>query len=264
MYAFDATDGHQIWRTVMLGEYYFNSPPTAYKGMVYTGGAGVGGYVYGVRETDGAVLWQESVLNGSNSSPAVTSGGVYVSYPCPQTYKFAPLTGFYLWHWNGPCEGGGGSTPVLYQGLLYVRDALFISKYDNALVFNSTSGTVASYFNSYFVPVFWNGTAFYSQATGLTAVSLTSGKTVWSAAPPSGDSYSISPIVVNGILYIGTKLGTLLGYKSGTGVQAVSIPMGAPMKGDDLAIETTPLAGLGAAQGLLVVPASSYLVALAP
>lgn len=263
MYAFDATNGHQIWSTVMPGEYSFSSPPATYRGMVYTGGAGVGGYVYGVREKDGNVLWQNSVQNGDNSSPAVDSGGVYVSYVCPQTYKFAPLNGFYVWHWSGPCEGGGGSTPVIYKNRLYVRDLLFNSTY-NGQVFNTTSGTVVSYYNSHFAPAFWNGTAFYSQTNGLMAVNLTTGNTAWSAAPPSGDSYSISPIVVNGVLYIGTKLGTLLGYKSGTGVQAVSIPMGAPINGDDLAIQSTPLAGLGAAQGLLVVPASSYLVALAP
>jgi hypothetical protein len=263
MYAFDVTDGHQIWNTALPGETSFSSPPTAYNGIVYTGGAGVGGYVYGVRESDGAVLWEDAVENGDNSSPAVDASGVYVSYACPQTYKFDLVTGFYIWHSSGGCEGGGGSTPVLYRSLLYVRE-LYLNNNYNAEVFNSSNGAVVSYFNSHFAPVFWKDTAFYSQPTAITAVNLTSGNTVWSAAPPSGDSYSISPIVVNGTLYIGTQLGTLLGYDSSTGVQVESIPMGAPITGDDLAIPETPLAGLGAAEGLLVVPASSRLVALGP
>jgi hypothetical protein len=36
-------------------------------------------------------------------------GGVYVSYACPQTYGFDALKGGLMWHYAGPCEGGGGS-----------------------------------------------------------------------------------------------------------------------------------------------------------
>jgi outer membrane protein assembly factor BamB len=122
MAAYAAKDGHQIWTTILTNQYVYSSPPTALNGMVYTGGAGSGGTVYAVSQKDGTVVWTGSVENGDDSSPAVTATGVYVSYACPQTYRFDPTTGNLIWHFSGECEGGGGATPVLYRGLLYVRD----------------------------------------------------------------------------------------------------------------------------------------------
>ncbi|MGH8337705.1 MAG: PQQ-binding-like beta-propeller repeat protein, partial [Gammaproteobacteria bacterium] len=85
MFAFSAKDGHQVWSTELPGQYLFTSAPTARNGMVYTGGAGTGGTVYGVKERNGQVVWTAAVENGDSSAPAVTSDGVYVSYACPQT-----------------------------------------------------------------------------------------------------------------------------------------------------------------------------------
>jgi hypothetical protein len=55
-------------------------------------------------------------MNGDQSGPVVTSTGVYVSYARDQTYDFAPMTGNLIWHHSTFCEGGGGRTPVLYNG----------------------------------------------------------------------------------------------------------------------------------------------------
>ena len=133
MFAYDAASGRQLWSMALPGQYMFNSPPTALNGIVYTGGAGTGGTIYAVRESDGKLLWNGAVMNGDDSSPAVSSNGVYVSYACPQTYRFGPTTGSQAWHYSGPCEGGGGSTPVLYQGSLYVRDS-FINSHNGAVL----------------------------------------------------------------------------------------------------------------------------------
>ena len=91
-------------------------------GIVYTSGAGDGGTVYAVRESDGTLLWTQEVENGDDSAPAVTSDGVYVSYACPQTYKFNPTSGDLIWHFSGQCEGGGGESVAIYNGQVYVRD----------------------------------------------------------------------------------------------------------------------------------------------
>jgi outer membrane protein assembly factor BamB len=117
MFAFDERTGKKLWSTFAGAP--FTSPPTAASGIVYTSS---NGKVYAFDETTGSLKWTASVENGDDSSPAVTQNGVYVSYACPQTYDFDPSNGKLLWHFAGPCEGGGGSTPVIYNGLLYVED----------------------------------------------------------------------------------------------------------------------------------------------
>lgn len=261
LYAFDANDGHTIWTSILPGQYFFTAPPTARNGIVYTSGAGLGGTMYAVRETDGALLWNGSVMNGDNSSPVVTSAGVYVSYVCPQTYKFAPTTGKLLWHYSGPCEGGGGATPVLSNGRLYVRDWSASSGH-NGDILNSATGAVVGNFDSSFAPAVVGGTAFYVKTSGLTAVNTTTGKTVWTAVPANGDTYSTPPIVVNGTVYVGSASGYLLGYKSGTGKAAVSMNMGYPISAFETGSVGSPESGLSAGQSILVVPASTHVIAL--
>jgi outer membrane protein assembly factor BamB len=122
MEAFDGATGNPLWSVNLSGQSSFSSPPTAVNGIVYTGGAGSGGTVYAVEETNGAVLWTMPVENGDSSSPAVTQGKVFVSYACPQSYAFNAVSGQQLWHYNSCCEGGGGATPVVHAEQVYVRD----------------------------------------------------------------------------------------------------------------------------------------------
>ena len=76
--AFDAATGSITWSMQLPGQYSFSSAPTAANGIVYTGGAGSGGTLYAVRESDGHLLWTSFVENGDDSSPAVDATGVYV------------------------------------------------------------------------------------------------------------------------------------------------------------------------------------------
>ncbi|MGA2019724.1 MAG: PQQ-binding-like beta-propeller repeat protein [Candidatus Sulfotelmatobacter sp.] len=259
IFAFAASDGHEVWSANMAGQYSFSSSPTALNGVVYTGGAGDGGTVYAVSEKNGETLWTGSVENGDSSNPAVTASGVYVSYACPQTYRFNPKTGKQAWHYSGPCEGGGGETVAVYDGLVYVRDLLDNYPTDGITLSASTGGVVGG-FNSEYMPAFLGKTAFYTEADTLTAVNLSTGDTLWTAVASAGETYSCSPIVVNGVVYTGTSTGNLIGYRSATGKQVVSMNVGETIScGEYFPI---PQAGMGAGQGLLVVPAGSQVVAL--
>jgi outer membrane protein assembly factor BamB len=122
LWAFDAASGHQYWEEQLPPQTQFSSLPTAYGGVVYVGGSGTSGTLYAVNETDGTILWRNDVLNGDNSSPAVTATGVYVTYAEDQDYDFS-LGGTLVWHdTDDGFEGGGGRTPAYYDGNLYVRD----------------------------------------------------------------------------------------------------------------------------------------------
>lgn len=259
IFAFAASDGHEVWSANLAGQYSFSSSPTALNGIVYTGGAGVGGTVYAVSESNGETLWTASVENGDSSNPAVTANGVYVSYACPQTYRFNPKTGVQAWHYSGQCEGGGGETAAVYAGLVYVRNVFDYYSTDG-ITLSAATGALVGGFNSLYMPAFLGKTAFYTEADTLTAVSLSTGSTLWTAVASAGETYSCSPVVVNGVVYTGTSTGKLIGYGNTTGKKIVSMQIGSTIScGEYFAI---PQAGMGAGQGLLVVPAGSQVVAL--
>jgi outer membrane protein assembly factor BamB len=255
MKAFDAATGALLWSVSLPFQYSFTSPPTATRGVVYTGGAGSGGTLYAVDEASGAVLWMEGVENGDHSSPALSGGHVFVSYACPQSYGFKASNGQNLWHYTGSCEGGGGATPVVNAGKVYVRDVFFQTT--NGLILDANTGAELGGFNSDRPPAFVKNIGLYLQTGTLLGVDTSSGTVLWSFA---GDGGLVSaPVVVNRTIYIGSSSGILYGLNT-HGRQVWRAQVGAPIPAPDEhnAFLTT---GLGAGDGLLVVPAGSILAA---
>jgi outer membrane protein assembly factor BamB len=255
MEAFDATTGVPDWSVQLPKQYVFSSPPTATGGLVYTGGAGSGGTLYAVDESTGAVVWTGSVMNGDNSSPAVSSGGVYVSYACGQTYDFAPLSGSLSWHVNTPCEGGGGKTPVLANGRVYVRDAQYPAVYD------ANTGSLLGPFVSAGPAPAVSSSNVYDQETGtLTASGVPTGSpTIWSF---TGDgTLSSAPLVAGDDVFVAGTSGNVYALSAVTGSVAWSANAGAGIAAPDEQNVSQPLTGLAESGGLLVVPAGSTLVA---
>jgi outer membrane protein assembly factor BamB len=253
MKAFDAASGSLLWSVNLPGQYAFTSPPTATNGIVFTGGAGTGGTVYAVDETNGAVLWTMPVENGDSSSPAVILGSVFVSYACPQTYAFNTVTGQERWHRSSCCEGGGGATPVVHAAQLYVRES-YCTPGISGLVLNANTGTLIRGFNSDQAPAFVGTLALLLQNGTLRGVNAQTGQVLWSFAGDGG--LTSAPLVVNQTIYIGSSSGTLFGLNT-SGQQIWSTQVGAPIPSPDEGIFTT---GLGAGDGLLVVPTQSTLV----
>jgi outer membrane protein assembly factor BamB len=255
MTAFDAATGTVLWSVSLPGQSSFTSPPTAVNGVVFTCNAGTGGTVYAVNETNGAVVWTMPVENGDHSSPAVVLGSVFVSYACPQSYAFDATNCQQLWHHDSCCEGGGGKTPVVHAGQVYVRDDF--CDQTSGLVLDAATGTVTGGFDSDVPPAFVGNLAVYLQSGTLRGVDLPSGQLLWSFA---GDGVLQSaPVIVNQTIYIGSSFGTLYGLNT-SGQQIWSTQVGAaiPAPDEQNALLTT---GLGAGDGLLIVPTDSVLVA---
>jgi outer membrane protein assembly factor BamB len=251
MKALDAATGNLLWSVSLPDQYAFTSPPTAVNGTVYTGGAGSGGTAYAVDETNGAVLWTMPVENGDNSSPAVTGERVFVSYACPQAYAFNATTGQQLWHYNSCCEGGGGATPVVHGGQVYVRQDY--CDQTSGLVLDADTGMVIRGFDSDQPPAFFRNVALFLQNGTLRGVDVTSWQVLWSFA---GDGDLISaPLVVNQTIYIGSSSGTLYGLNA-NGQQIWSTQLSAPIP-----YPGEGNTGLGAGDGLLIVPTDTVLFA---
>ncbi|HEY3478620.1 MAG TPA: PQQ-binding-like beta-propeller repeat protein, partial [Streptomyces sp.] len=70
-----------------------------------------------------------------------------------------------------------------------------------------------------------------------------------------------APIVVNGYVYAGSRTGRLYAIDGTTGKSVWSTDVGAPIKAPDEQNLSQPLTGLGAGNGLVVVPATHLLTA---
>src|SRR5438132_10996709 len=221
MQAFDGQTGAIQWTTQLPGQSMFTSPPagslfgTGFD-LIYTSGAGSGGTLYAVHASSGAIAWQAQVMNGDHSAPVVTIAGVYVAYACAQTYDFEPLHGALLWHRATGCEGGGGKTAALYNGKLYVRDALV-----GNTILDVASGATLGSFSATAAPAFTGSTGFFLNGSTLQAVNLSTNAVLWSF---TGDgTLTTAPIVVNGNVYIGASSGNTYAVDAGTGAQTWSV-----------------------------------------
>jgi outer membrane protein assembly factor BamB len=256
MFAFNEKTGKRLWAADIPGQFAISSPPAAAAGMVYTSAAGFGGTVYAFTESKGTLKWTAAVKGGDDSSPVVTPEGIYVSYSCPQTYDFNPKNGSQIWYFSGPCYGGGGSTPSLYDGLLFVEDSQALSGY-NGLIFAANTGIVAGGFNSYFIPAFAHNRGFFvTGSSTLEAVHIPSIKEAWTATLSNSDSYATPPFVVGNTVFIETTAGELLGYncRSGALTATMNLGYGSGYQGSPI--------GLAYGSGVLIVPRGSELIAI--
>lgn len=253
MTGFDASTGNTLWSTKLPFQYSFSAPPTAANGMVFTGGAGSGGTLYGLDDTTGALVWTASVENGDASSPTVTADGVYVSYPC-QTYDFAPQNGFAVWHDAGPCEGGGGATGSYANGVYYSPD---VPGFGTGTAFDAEAGTRLSTLTVGVAPAFDTASGYIVQNSTLTAIDLATQAVRW--AFPGDVGFEAAPVVVNGYVFAASRSGRLYALDKATGAtvwQATlsgTVPSNGFMQLDQ--------SGMSAGEGLLLVPGGNTLQA---
>lgn len=254
--AFDVRTGDLRWIVHLPDQWSFTSPPTYRNGVVYTAGAGSGGTVYAVSAADGALLWRAGVANGDSSSPAVSDTGVYVSYACIQAYDLNPATGAQIWHYAGPCSGGGGRTAVLSNGRLWTRDDAGFTP----LALDAATGALAASYGAGPAPAFDGGTGFFLSGGVLKARDATNQAFLWSFA---GDGQlTTAPLIANGYVYVGSATGMFWALDEATGLPVWSDNVGAGIQPPD-EHNATGLTGLGAGQGVVVVPASTLLVVYA-
>jgi outer membrane protein assembly factor BamB len=256
--AFAADTGALDWSEQLPDQYAFSAPPTAQNGSLFIGGSGFGGTLYSIDEVNGAAQWTATVQNGDNSSPAIGKDGLFVTYPC-QYYGFAAANGSRKWYHNGGCEGGGGSTPVYFDNRLYVRD-------DTDSILNAKTGAEIGTFGSQYAPAFFS-LKKHDYGVGLFGVlncfDATTGLTRWTF---TGDgSLSTASLVVGSYVIEGSSQGNLYVLNESSGKEIFSINVGAsipsPQEGQ---VTFGPLTGLGAANGILVVPAGSQISAYEP
>jgi outer membrane protein assembly factor BamB len=254
--AFDAATGALAWSAQLPGQSSFTSPPTAANGVVYVGGAGSGGTLYAVDEVTGGLLSTAPVENGDHSSAAFANGNVFVSYACNQAYGFGQSTLSLLWHYSTGCEGGGGKTVVYAGGRVYTRD------FNGNLVLDAASGALLGSWAPANVTVLApavDGTNVYSTTPGTHTLTAPG----WTFSADS--QLDTAPILLSTpsgkYVVVGSASGALYALNSTTGSivwQTTVAPISQPDEQNAF-----QLTGLGAGQGLLVVPAGNTVTAFA-
>lgn len=133
--ALDPATGAELWSKQFEESYGLGWFPTAAGGQLFFVGHSGYSHLYGLRGSDGASLWpRQSLSSGGHSSPAVDDTSVYVSLAGHQTYAFERSTGELRWHNAGCCTGGGGTNPIVRDGLVYAERGLVHRASDGLIV----------------------------------------------------------------------------------------------------------------------------------
>ena len=244
--AFDATTGAQLWSRQLSGQ-SFTSAPTAIGGRVYVNGFPT---LHAVATQDGALIWSAANSGGEHSTPAVTPTAIYLTRSC-DALALSPSTGSTIWQTTSSCFGSGGKTPVFYNSRLYIRD----NDIGNVAL-DAVTGIPVVEVPTGPPPAFNGSTGFFLNLSTLEARDIFSGAVKWSF---TGDgTLSSAAIVVNGTVYIGSTSGKLFALDENTGTNVWTGTLGAAMIRPQ---ENSLLTGIGAGEGLIVVPASNLLVA---
>jgi outer membrane protein assembly factor BamB len=251
--AFAADDGAPLWSRLLDAV----GPPVADGGVVYVnGGPGYGAY----RGTDGAPLWQVISDNCCSGAPALSTETAYFSFGCEQA-AIRRSDGSPIWRNQARCHGGGGRTPALVGGRLFVRGA---EPPPDGQALDALTGAVVGSIDADIAPAFADGIGVFPNygdrpfqaGHTLTAQPIAGGRPLWTFR---GDGYLDSvPLIVNRTVYVGSGSGRLYGLslRSGRVVWRARLQLGVPTTFDGHFSS-----GLAAGEGLLLVPALRQLVA---
>lgn len=247
LFAFDIDTGALKWH-VQLPEYYILSSPTARDGVVYVNGQ----QLHAVDGATGTIIWS-SAGGVSWCPPVVDDDAIFTEYACGLVIKYRRSDGMILWTTHPPCSGGGGSHVALYDGRLYTVD-----HFGNN-VLDAGDGHFIGLYDFAVTPTFLAGVGYFvTQSRVLEARSLDTGALVWTY-DGSGDIRT-TPVMVDGVVYVGSDEGELTGLDAVTGAVVWTDDVDEPFTHNE-----NPgvfiLQGLGAGEGLLVVPVGNRLIA---
>jgi outer membrane protein assembly factor BamB len=238
VHARSAATGAPLWATRIDEPYSIDATPVATGGSVYVG---VNEGLVSLDGATGSVNWRSSG-NGTSNVPAVDGSRAYVSFACGWTFAWARSTGDRLWNTTAGCSGGGGSTPVVHRGRLYVPET--------HTSLDAATGTGPRGYAGDATPAFAGDIGVFGTATSLSATQLSSGRRLWSVRVADTDSNrGRSPVIVGSTVYTGSG-GRLVGYSLRTGQRVVSLKVPDPGVSDRQ---------FAVAPGTLLVPYSDTL-----
>lgn len=267
-HGFDPATGRIVWRTDIVGD--TSTSPIVTGGLVIAPGDTE---TVALDPRDGAVVWRRTP-GGTQSSPSVLGDRLFLTYGQGMAWSLDLRTGADAWRdvgWagHGPTTAGnGGRTSVLRDGLLYHR---YRDEDRSDVVRRPATGAVVGTFDSVFAPSFAGDVMITTRGAQdchssgpctVHGIDRTTGEELWSW---EGDgTTSIPPLVVNGVVYVGTYDGRLVGLDPADGHEVWSTDVGGNIWRSDEHNGHSPLTGLGTGGGYLAVPVHEDLLVYGP
>jgi len=246
--AFDVSDGHTSWSTKLTLQYDYESPPVAAAGMVFVHGMGIGGTTHAIDAATGTIRWTADTFDGSGGSVAVAGNTVYEAEACHQISAFDLMTGYRRWFHSGNCTGGGGTTPAVAVGRVWVQDRV-----EGNMILDLNGNSMGAFAVDR-PPSMHGGLVFYVESQTLTAIDVASNVAKWSFA---GDNKLCTSAVIAGLggqVFVGSSGGNLYELDEATGVQRSVDTAG-------IAVScSSDIQGMAIAENHLLVPVGNDLV----
>lgn len=254
--AFRAADGTPLWESSFDGAYGFAGTPIAHEGRVYYSAAGDGISTAALSQTDGGVLWQAS-LREERGTPALAAGRVFVASPCVYLSAAAASDGAVLWEKSTGCLGGGATVTAADDELVYVAQTW--PPDDEGAVFRASDGAVLRTFAASAAPALAGDRAIFRHGSTLWAETRSDATRVWTFEAPG--SLASPPLVSGRTVYVGGGDGTIYAVDLLSGELRWTGRAAERIHAPDPSNARMPIPGLGAGDGLLLVPAVGRLVA---
>ena len=248
--ALDEETGDLIWERGTTGP--VNSSPAVAGGIVYYGLRD--GKFYALDSYSGELLWMYQTENYIFSSPAIHNGVVYIGSGDSLLYAFDALTGDVRWTYNSrspiltpPAVNDEVVTLVSQNGMLHIVDVNTGNLRLDYVMVSISNGSPSML-----------GNLVYSadEAGGIRAVDwrkrvvpfeksarwLRTQLFIWgmvNSIPPQkgyvwadrvrGGGFSSTPVIADGVLYIGSHAGNLMTFDADTGERLWDFPTQAPI-----------------------------------
>ncbi len=253
--AFVAATGAELWSKAFKGSDVLEAPPVYSQGLVYTLSHNSG--LRAVWASSGREEWT-SYGAGSGTQPLSIAGGkIYTVAGANDVNVFDPFTGANL---SGGHSGGSTSyASAVGLGRVWAEGAG--TGQSTPLTYDATSRKLVGAFGGS-LPAFDDQRYFVLHGTTLEGKDPTTHFTEWAFA---GDGLlATPPAVIDGLVYVGSQSGRVWALDPSTGVPAWEGDAGAPIVPRGWQLPYSLGANIAAGQGLVVVPATSTLVAFEP
>jgi len=211
LYAFNASNGRQIWKNSDVGTVYYSSP-SIWNGTVY-----VGSYdkkLHAIDASDGHTIWEYSASEAFRSSPAIWNATVYITNYNGYLYAVNASTGHEMWNYHA-IQRFHDSSPAVWNGTVYAGD-----RAGNLYALNASTGhKIWSYDigSNPISPSIWNGTVYIGSIDNtLYAFNASTGHEMWNYLT-EGDIWHSSPAIWNGTVYVGSYDNNLYAFNASTG-----------------------------------------------
>ena len=244
MQALSAANGSVLWSARLPGASSSISPPTAYGDFVYASSSST---MFGVNQDTGLVVWSSGAETGERSVPAVDSDKTYTSGGCGDVTALERRTGTDVWHYDGRCGGGLGSTTAVFGGQVF----------GGGVILDALTGLLRDTLPSTQVPAFAGTVAFVVNGKELYARDNGSGVTLWRYTDEN--SIETPPLVAGEFVYVVDESGKLTALSRSSGQKVWESDTGGGYGGS-----YTDWPGLGAAGEHLVVSSGSRVVGYGP